>query len=54
MPTSATSSDWTSTCSSVPAHASVSRVLAGDGRRVVLTLNEVHHLAASDPALVTC
>jgi probable phosphoglycerate mutase len=37
-----------------PAHASVSRVLAGDGRRVVLTLNEVHHLAASDPALVTC
>jgi hypothetical protein len=37
-----------------PAHASVSRVLAGDGRRVLLTLNEVHHLAASDPALVTC
>jgi broad specificity phosphatase PhoE len=37
-----------------PAHASVSRVLAGDGRRVILTLNEVHHLAAVDPALVTC
>jgi 2,3-bisphosphoglycerate-dependent phosphoglycerate mutase len=37
-----------------PAHASVSRVLAGDGRRVILTLNEVHHLAAADPALVTC
>ena len=37
-----------------PRHASVSRVLAGEGRRVVLTLNEVHHLAASDPALVTC
>jgi 2,3-bisphosphoglycerate-dependent phosphoglycerate mutase len=37
-----------------PAHASVSRVLAGDGRRVILSLNEVHHLAATDPALVTC
>jgi broad specificity phosphatase PhoE len=37
-----------------PAHASISRVLAGDGRRVVQSLNEVHHLAASDPALVTC
>jgi broad specificity phosphatase PhoE len=37
-----------------PAHASVSRVLAGQGRRVILTLNEVHHLRAVDPALVTC
>ena len=34
-------------------HASVSRVVAGDGRRVVFTLNETHHLAAVDPALVT-
>jgi broad specificity phosphatase PhoE len=37
-----------------PAHASVTRVLVGDGRRVILTLNEVHHLRAIDPALVTC
>jgi broad specificity phosphatase PhoE len=38
-----------------PGHASVSRILAGDGgRRVVLSLNEVHHLAAVDAALVTC
>lgn len=37
-----------------PAHASVSRVLVGSGRRVILTLNEVHHLRAVDPALVTC
>ena len=36
-----------------PAHASVSRVLVGDYRRVVLSLNEVHHLAEVDPALVT-
>jgi probable phosphoglycerate mutase len=36
-----------------PAHASVSRVLAGDGRRVIHTLNEYHHLGAVDPALVT-
>ena len=34
-------------------HTSVSRVLAGDGRRVVRTLNETHHLAAADPVLVT-
>jgi broad specificity phosphatase PhoE len=37
-----------------PAHASVSRVLVGSGRRVILTLNEVHHLREIDPALVTC
>lgn len=36
-----------------PAHASVSRVLAGDGRRVIHTLNEYHHLGTVDPALVT-
>jgi len=36
-----------------PAHASVSRVLAGDGRRVLHSLNEVHHLAEIDPRLVT-
>jgi 2,3-bisphosphoglycerate-dependent phosphoglycerate mutase len=36
-----------------PAHASISRVLSGDGRRVVHTLNEMHHLAAADPDLVT-
>ena len=36
-----------------PAHASISRVLAGDGRRVVHTLNEMHHLAGVDPDLVT-
>ena len=36
-----------------PAHASVSRVLAGDGRRVIHTLNEVHHLRAAAPELVT-
>jgi broad specificity phosphatase PhoE len=36
-----------------PAHASVSRVLVGDGRRVIHTLNELHHLQAVDPALVT-
>jgi probable phosphoglycerate mutase len=36
-----------------PAHASVSRVLVGDGRRVIHTLNELHHLHAVDPALVT-
>jgi len=36
-----------------PAHASVSRVLTGDGRRVIHTLNELHHLRATDAALVT-
>jgi len=36
-----------------PAHASVSRVLTGDGRRVIHTLNELHHLQAADAALVT-
>ena len=36
-----------------PAHASIHRVLVGDGRRVLLSLNEIHHLAAADPALVT-
>ena len=36
-----------------PAHASVTRVLAGHGRRVIHTLNELHHLQAVDPALVT-
>jgi len=36
-----------------PAHASISRVLAGDGRRVIHTLNELHHLEAVDRALVT-
>jgi len=36
-----------------PAHASVSRVLTGDGRRVIHTLNELHHLQAADSSLVT-
>jgi broad specificity phosphatase PhoE len=36
-----------------PAHASVSRVLTAASRRVVQSLNEVHHLAAVDGALVT-
>jgi 2,3-bisphosphoglycerate-dependent phosphoglycerate mutase len=36
-----------------PAHASVSRVLVGDRRRVLQSLNEIHPLAACDPALVT-
>jgi broad specificity phosphatase PhoE len=36
-----------------PAHASISRVLVGDGRRVVHTLNEMHHLSAASPDLVT-
>ena len=36
-----------------PAHASVSQVRARDERRVIHTLNEFHHLAAVDPALVT-
>lgn len=36
-----------------PAHASISRVLAGDGRRIVHTLNEMHHLASVAPELVT-
>lgn len=36
-----------------PAHASVHRVTAQDSRRVIWSLNETHHLAAVDPALVT-
>lgn len=36
-----------------PAHASVNRVLACDGRLVVHSLNETRHLAEIDPALVT-
>jgi probable phosphoglycerate mutase len=36
-----------------PAHASVSRVRARDERRVIHTLNELHHLTAADPTLVT-
>jgi broad specificity phosphatase PhoE len=36
-----------------PAHASIHRVLAGHGRRVVQSLNEIHHLSAVDPVLVT-
>jgi len=36
-----------------PAHASVSRVLTGSGRRVIHTLNELHHLQAADAELVT-
>jgi broad specificity phosphatase PhoE len=36
-----------------PGHASVSRVMAGAERRVVHTLNEIHHLKAVDPELVT-
>jgi 2,3-bisphosphoglycerate-dependent phosphoglycerate mutase len=36
-----------------PAHASVSRVLARDGRRVVQSLNEVHHLGEVHAELVT-
>jgi 2,3-bisphosphoglycerate-dependent phosphoglycerate mutase len=36
-----------------PAHASVHRVAALDERRVIWSLNETHHLAAVDPALVT-
>jgi len=36
-----------------PAHASVSRILTGDDRRVIHTLNELHHLQSVDPALVT-
>jgi 2,3-bisphosphoglycerate-dependent phosphoglycerate mutase len=35
------------------AHASVNRVLVGDGRRVVHSLNETHHLSQVDPDLVT-
>ncbi|HEX3426062.1 MAG TPA: histidine phosphatase family protein [Acidimicrobiales bacterium] len=35
------------------AHASVTRVRAGDGRRVVHSLNETHHLSSVDPAIVT-
>ncbi len=36
-----------------PGHASISRVLVGDGRRVLHTLNEVHHLSAAGGDLVT-
>ena len=36
-----------------PAHASVHRVAALGERRVIWSLNETHHLAAVDPALVT-
>jgi probable phosphoglycerate mutase len=36
-----------------PGHASISRILAGDGRRVLHSLNETHHLADADPALLT-
>ncbi|HSS11347.1 MAG TPA: histidine phosphatase family protein [Acidimicrobiales bacterium] len=36
-----------------PGHGSISRVLVGDNRRVVHTLNEIHHLAAVDPDIVT-
>lgn len=36
-----------------PAHASVNRLLAGHGRRVVHSLNETHHLTQVDPALLT-
>jgi 2,3-bisphosphoglycerate-dependent phosphoglycerate mutase len=36
-----------------PAHASVSRILTGDGRRVIHTLNELHQLQSVDPTLVT-
>ncbi|GAB2485582.1 histidine phosphatase family protein [Jatrophihabitans fulvus] len=36
-----------------PVHASVSRVLVGGHRRVIHTLNELHHLAEVDPDLVT-
>jgi 2,3-bisphosphoglycerate-dependent phosphoglycerate mutase len=36
-----------------PGHASISRVLVGDGRRVIHTLNELHHLRTVDPTLVT-
>jgi broad specificity phosphatase PhoE len=36
-----------------PGHASVNRLLAGDDRRVVHSLNETHHLSQVDPALVT-
>jgi hypothetical protein len=31
----------------------VSRVLTGDGRRVIHTLNELHHLQTVDETLVT-
>src|SRR5207245_7671467 len=36
-----------------PGHATVSRVLVSSGRRVVHTLNEIHHLTAVDPELAT-
>jgi len=37
----------------LPAHASVTRVLVGEGRRVLHTLNELHFLSSVDPELVT-
>ena len=36
-----------------PGHASVSRLAVNQSRRIVQSLNETHHLAAADPALVT-
>lgn len=36
-----------------PAHASVSRVLTGEGRRVIHTLNELHYLEEAGASLVT-
>ncbi|MBA2282913.1 MAG: histidine phosphatase family protein [Acidimicrobiia bacterium] len=36
-----------------PHHASVHRIVAHGDRRIVRSLNEVHHLRAVDPALVT-
>jgi probable phosphoglycerate mutase len=36
-----------------PAHASVHRLLVAGDRRVIHSLNEIHHLSAVDPALVT-
>jgi probable phosphoglycerate mutase len=36
-----------------PGHASISRVLVGDGRLVLSTLNEMQHLKAVDRSLVT-
>lgn len=36
-----------------PAHASITRVLAGGERRVVHSLNETHHLASVDPTIIT-
>lgn len=36
-----------------PAHASLTRLLVHEDRRVLHTLNELTHLAAADPSLVT-